>query len=206
MPPGAFSWPWGQSRFQSRGRGNRAAHMRASARMVARSTQQVGRLGDQIPRVFPGPTRPAGSDCVLRAVKIHPQDSSYVALSNPALAKTQPQVLVLTTGAGKSFGHSPAFMRPVVHVPKFGDLGPEPFRPAVPPVNLKSLLGGVVPVGTPSARAARRPLPAPLTGAGTVEREASDEWQVTSDQWDGVHAPRFAFPLITLHSSLITRP
>lgn len=111
MPPGAFSCPWGQSRFQSRGRGNRAAHMRASARMVARSTHEIPQAHRQ--SVASGVTHRAG------------QPSPHTSLPN---------------------------------------------------------LGGVVPVGTPSARAARRPLPAPLTGAGTVEREASDEWQVASDK------------------------
>ncbi len=73
-------------------------------------------------------------------------------------------------------------------------------------------LGGVVPVGTPSARAVRRPLPAPSTGVGTAEpagcrsdewrvmsdqrRVMSDEWRVTSDQLDGVRAPQFVIPLI----------
>ena len=58
MPPGAFSWPWGQSRFQSRGRGNRAAHMRASARMVARSTHEIPQAHRQ--SVASGVTHRAG--------------------------------------------------------------------------------------------------------------------------------------------------
>lgn len=58
MPPGAFSCPWGQSRFQSRGRGNRAAHMRASARMVARSTHEIPQAHRQ--SVASGVTHRAG--------------------------------------------------------------------------------------------------------------------------------------------------